>query len=375
MLYYVPLEILEERYTASMDSLLRRGFNAAEIEFTTIGGRVLSSKIELGAFLDFAGTNYFKSTQIQKISELFFKGVVKDGDVFFFSDLWFPGIDSIPYMSRLLGIDTKVIGVMHAGSWTPTDFVSTHLRDYCKYIETGWFKFFDQVYVGSYHHKTEILTGLRETLPTRDLGNIKKRIYVTGLPFDYDYVLSFRTPNEKLRQVVFPHRFHWEKGADTFLDMVEHVSSRDRGTRFVITSGRPGILPLADKEEILNRYKALKERLGSQLVYLSGLNKAEFYSILSQSRVVWSSAWQENFGYSVLEACTLGVTPVLVNRASYTEFYPTRYWYDTLEEGFDKVLKFLVNPDPLEVVYTQQFDGANRIIGYVKGLCNVGFGH
>lgn len=367
MLYYVPLEILEERYTASMDALLRREFEAAKIEFFTVQGQVLSSRIESGAFLDFSGTNYFKSTQIQKISELFFRGIIKDGDVFFFSDLWFPGIDSVPYMSRLLGIRTRVVGVMHAGSWTPTDFVSTHLRDYCQYIEAGWFGFFDQIYVGSHHHKIEILDGLRDVLGNVD--DIGDGIYVTGLPFDYDYVSQFRTSDEKLQQIVYPHRFHWEKGADTFLHMVKYVASRTKAVRFVITSGREGDLPLTDKKWILSTYIKLKKELGTRLVYLSGLSKADFYRVLNQSKVVWSGAWQENFGYSILESCTLGATPVLPNRASYVNFYPPQYRYGTLEEGFGKVLNYLNNPEPLPDGYTRQLDGTSQIVEHVKNLC------
>ena len=371
MLYYVPLEILDERYTASMDSLLRHGFRAASIEFVTIRGQILSSKIESGAFLDFSGTNYFKSTQIQKISELFFRGIIKDGDVFFFSDLWFPGIDSIPYMSRLLGINTKVVGVLHAGSWTPTDFVAAHLRDYCKYIEAGWFSFFDRVYVGSQHHKTEILAGLGDVLG--NVEDIENDIYVTGLPFDYNYVSLFRTSNEKIPRVIYPHRFHEEKGADTFMNMVDYVSERVPDASFVITSGRASIEPLADTDDILHQYRTLKTKLGDKLVYRSGLSKAEFYRELAMSKVVWSSAIQENFGYSILEACTLGATPILARRATYPEFYPSEYLYSSLEEGFDKVIQFLASSKPLHILYTQQFDGTTRIVDYVWELCNERF--
>lgn len=369
MLYYVPLEILDERYTASMDSLLRREFQRVGLKYTVTEGQVLSEKIEDGAFLDFAGTNYFKASQLQNIASLFFHKKVQNGDVFFFSDLWFPGIDMIPYMSQLSGIDTKVVGILHAGSWTPTDFVSLHLRDYCQFIEVGWFSFFDEVYVGSSHHKDEIITGLYETLFDDMPSEIGNSIQITGLPFDYNYVKQFCTEEPKRRQVVYPHRFHWEKGADTFLKMVEHVAAQDDTVQFVITSGRSGDTPLADQQEILSKYVELKGRLGPRLTYKSGLSKPEFYSVLNESAVVWSSAHQENFGYSILEACTLGVTPVLVNRASYCEFYPQEYRYTHLDDGFDMVLERLNCPKPLEPEYTRQFDGTSRIVKHVASWC------
>src|SRR5690349_14080955 len=122
MIYYLPLELLDERYTISFDRLLVAELRKRGLEFHRIYGDTLSERIVEGAFLDFAGTNYFKTSQMQQVARLFFERKVNSGDIFFFSDIWFPGIDCIPYMSRLSGLDVKVVGIQHAGSWTPSDF-------------------------------------------------------------------------------------------------------------------------------------------------------------------------------------------------------------------------------------------------------------
>lgn len=367
MLYYVPLEYLEERYTISMDNMLQNAFNKAQIPFKTIAGKQLSGNIKSGAFLDFSGTIHFKSTQIQQIAKLFFNNQVKDGDVFFFSDLWFPGIDALPYMSRFNNIQIKIVGYQYAGSWTPSDFVALYLKDYCKYIEHGWLEFIDQVYLCSNFQRKELINNL---LPTsqQDHKNISKRLIATRLPFDYNSVRYFYDPSQKKRKIIFPHRFHWEKGADVFLDMIQHISREDKNVVFVITSGRKGSRPLADKKEIDEKYQKTKRLLGNRLLYKSGLSKTDFYKELNTASVIWSGALQENFGYSVLEACTLGVTPVLPNRVVYKEFYPKRYLYKNSLEAYKKILYYLDNPNPVPQNIIKKIDGTNTMMKYLKSL-------
>jgi len=369
MLYYVPLEHLDERYTVSMDSLLQDAFRKNKIKYKVINGQVLSGKIESGAFLDFAGTNYFKSSQIQAIARLFFDNKIKDGDVFFFSDLWFPGIDALPYMSRFRKKKIKIVGYQYAGSWTPSDFVALFLKDYCKYIEHGWLEFFDSVFLCSNFQKNEMLANL---LPTskKDHYRIKRKLKVTHLPFDYDYVRSFFDEKEKERTVIFPHRFHWEKGAGTFLDMVNYVAARDKRVKFVITSGRSGRRPMADKKSINEKYGKMKSRWKNRLVYKSGLSKPRFYRELNKASVIWSGALQENFGYSVLEAATLGVSPVLPNRVVYPEFYPMQNIYSDDRKGFNMIMDFLDNPCPVSQEKIKKLGDLSKIMKYLNSLTN-----
>lgn len=366
MLYYVPLEYLDERYTISMDKLLRKAFEINGIDYRVIEGKNLSNKIESGAFLDFAGTNYFKSSQIQKIAQLFFEGKVKNGDIFLFSDLWFPGIDALPYMAKLGGVDIKIVGCLHAGSWTPSDFVAQSLREYCKYIERGWFEFFDQIYVGSFFHKKEIIDNLTGKDERKE--SIDKKIIVTRLPYDYDYVRSFHNGNEKQRKVIFPHRFHWEKGADRFLEMAICVNKKMPDIDFVITSGRSGEIPLFDRKDIEIKYFEVKKILGEKLHYKSGLKKDDYYRELNSASVLWSGAIQENFGYSVLEACTLGVCPVLPNRVVYPEIYPKEYLYDEFLQSCNMVIDFIRKPRKVKQNFIKLCNGTQNIIDQIRRI-------
>lgn len=103
-------------------------------------------------------------------------------------------------------------------------------------------------------------------------------------------------------------------------------------------------------------------------MYKSGLSKTDFYKELNTATVVWSGALQENFGYSILEACTLGVTPVLPNRVVYPEFYPNKYIYHNRSEEHNKVMYYLDNPDPVSYDIIKKIDGTSEMIKYLKTL-------
>ena len=58
----VPIEPLEQRYSADWIRWFDREFTEAGIEFTTVIPEPLTDKIVRGSFLDVAGTNYFKAS-------------------------------------------------------------------------------------------------------------------------------------------------------------------------------------------------------------------------------------------------------------------------------------------------------------------------
>ena len=54
---------------------------------------------------------------------------------------------------------------------------------------------------------------------------------------------------------------------------------------------------------------------------------------MAKSKVVVSYALQENFGFGVNEAVSLGCVPVLPNRLVYPEIYPKEYLFNTFDES------------------------------------------
>lgn len=358
MIYYIPLETLDERYTVMLDRLLQAEMRSRRLPYLTVHGQQLGKRIKSGAFLDSCGTIAFKASQIQAIARRFYQRQVEAGDVFFFADLWFPGIDALPYMGRFNGIDIRICGFQYAGSWTPTDYVAQYLSDYCRLIEHGWLQFWDSVFLCSTFQKREILQNLR--LPENSEG-IERKLRVTRLPFDFAGVRRFYRDGKREPWIVFPHRFHWEKGADTFLTMALEVGYRLPDAQFLITSARSGDFPQADRPDIADLYHETKRLLGDRLRFVSNLSKSEFYTLLSAARIVWSSSLQENFGYSIIESCTLGATPVLPRRVAYPEMYPEEYLYSSEKIAYDMVVDYFRTPKPLSPDLLRALDGTSEV--------------
>ena len=119
--------------------------------------------------------------------------------------------------------------------------------------------------------------------------------------------------------------------------------------------------PKSDRAEIDEFFLWASAELGDRLRFLPNLSKGQFYALLARCQVVWSSALQENFGYSVLEACTLGVTPVLPSRLAYPEMYPEEYLYRSDQVAYDMVVDYLRHPRPLCGEVLRDLDGTTRV--------------
>ena len=87
MKHYLPLERIEERYTPMMNDCLNPFFDFIyypEMDTTTI---------DKGEFLDVEKTIEFKAKQLALVAQSFQQGNVKNGDVFFVADIFYPGIN------------------------------------------------------------------------------------------------------------------------------------------------------------------------------------------------------------------------------------------------------------------------------------------
>ncbi len=128
-IWVLPIEGHEQRYTAQWlhhlpaqlaQAAAARGVPASVVQ---IEGEIPPQVPLAGAFLDFAGTNIFKSTQIAEVARRFQRGDVMPGDTFLITDAWHPGVHQIRYMSALLQKPVQLLGLFHAGHYDPSDFL------------------------------------------------------------------------------------------------------------------------------------------------------------------------------------------------------------------------------------------------------------
>lgn len=294
MLYNIPIEKLEERYSADWFNYFLSEFNRLHVKYITIYPQPLTSRIQQGSFLDVAGTNYFKAMQLAEICKLLFEGKIKKGDIFFFFDLWFPGIEMLAYIRDGLDIDFKICGILHAGTYDPFDFLfQKGMFRWGANLENCWFEIFDAIFVGTQFHK-ELIISTRNAYP--------QRIHVTGLPI-YPYFVK-KTDRENI--VVFPHRLDPEKNPKTFDKISKQLAKSYPNWKFI------------KSKDVCK-------------------TKQDYYDLLNKSKIAVSCADQETFGIAMIEATLCGCFPVVPNKLSYEELYNGLFKYNNHIQLVEKI--------------------------------------
>lgn len=291
MLVYAPLEHLDSRYTTHLDRDILSYLNNSDIPYIYLEPKTLSEGIKNGSFLDSDNTIYRQFHQFNEFISLLLKGEIPKDCILFTTDIWNFSLLAVPYLNYFSKYNIKVRGVLHAGSFTDTDFVRDMER-YYKAFEEILFDIADKIFVASEFIKRDVI---KKRIVKED------KIIVTGLPID-------------------------EIGLD-----LPSVKKED----IVIFNGRN----VDEKQPYL--FDLMSERLPYTFINTQkeGLSKSEYYDLLNKSKVVVSFALQENFGYGIQEAVRLGCIPVLPNRLVYPELYGKEYLYNTFEDSIAMVKK------------------------------------
>jgi glycosyltransferase involved in cell wall biosynthesis len=305
MLINLPIESLEERYSAAWNRHFPIAFSGLGVQFLTIhpniGGDI--NKISRGQFLDVVRTNEFKAHQIAWLLSLFDQEKIKANDVIFLQDLWYPGLESLFYVRDGLGIDFKIAGLLHAGTYDPHDFLTQRgMERWARGIETAWWSEVDAVFVATEFHK--------QMLIHRRMFTSSDRLYVTGFPLFQEP--QYVEPEEKQNIVVFPHRLAPEKAPEEFETLKQLCGERLPNWEFIRT------------KDVCT-------------------TKQDYYELLRKSKVAVSCAKQETWGIAQQEALFRGCIPVVPDRLSYRELYEPMFRYQTLEQAADMMVTFALS--------------------------------
>lgn len=298
MIYIVDLEAVETRYTAQwkehVPKLLRKAGHNVQI---ISGPEDIPSATTPGAFLNFGGTNIYKSAQVEQIGRLFCNGAIRPGDHFLFTDAWHPGIINLKYMSELLGIPVVTHGLWHAGSYDPQDFLGRLVGDkpWVRHAEKSFFHAFDHNYFATDFHIDMFAHNLLSIdFKTAELSYIdKSKVVRTGWPMEYmDDVLTPYKGMPKRDLILFPHRIAPEKQVEIFRDLKQHLPQYE----FVVCQDQQ-------------------------------LTKNEYHNLLGESKLVFSANLQETLGISCYEGAIVNAIPMVPDRLSYTEMYFDTFKY------------------------------------------------
>ena len=336
-IFLIDLEAVETRYTGQwkthVPALLRKGGHDVQV---ISGPTDIPSATTPGAFLNFGGTNIYKSSQVEQMGRLFCNGSVHPGDHFIFTDAWHPGIINLKYMSELLGIPVVTHGLWHAGSYDPQDFLGRLVGDkpWVRFAEKSFFEAFDHNYFATDFHIEMFFKNLFGTkvIPGADF---KGKVVRTGWPMEYmEDTLTAYKGMKKRDLILFPHRIAPEKQVEIFRDLKEHLPQYE----FVVCQDQQ-------------------------------LTKNEYHNLLGEAKIVFSANLQETLGISCYEGAVVDAIPMVPDRLSYTEMYYDTFKYPSeWTESFEsyivhrkelcaKIIQYMTNYDKmLPTLKKQTFD-------------------
>lgn len=299
--YLVPIEPIDTRYTRQWYDFLPAQLTKLGLEVVTIEGDEVPPIPTPGAFLDFAATNVYKSSQLVRIANLIREGKVKSGDYFLYTDAWNPTVIQLKYMTELLGIKVKIGGLWHAGSYDNQDFLGRLIGDahWVRNAELSMFSCYNHNFFATEFHLNMFAMELFDR-PGFELKEINSSIHVVGWPMEYlkDILTPFASTPKK-DKIIFPHRIAPEKQIEIFKDLANE---------------------LPEYEWFIAQEHTL--------------TKDEYHQHLAESKIAFSANLQETLGISMYEAAVVGTMPAVPSRLSYTEmwskdiFYP-REWTDS----------------------------------------------
>jgi hypothetical protein len=297
-IFLVDLEAVSTRYTGQwkdhVPQLLRKAGHDVQI---ISGPEDIPNATTPGAFLNFGGTNIYKSAQVEQMGRLFCNGSVSPGDHFLFTDAWHPGIINLKYMSELLDIPVITHGLWHAGSYDPQDFLGRLVgnKPWVRNAEKSFYYAFDHNYFATQFHIEMFFKNLFD-IDVKDMViNSKDKWVRTGWPMEYmDTTLTPYKGMTKRNLILFPHRIAPEKQVDIFRDLATHLPQYE----FVVCQ---------DKQ----------------------LTKDEYHTLLGQAKMVFSANLQETLGISCYEGAVVDAIPMVPDRLSYSEMYYPMFKYES----------------------------------------------
>ena len=299
--FLIDLESVETRYTGQwkthVPAILRKAGHHVQV---ISGPEDIPTATTPGAFLNFGGTNIYKSAQVEQMGRLFCNGSVHPGDHFIFTDAWHPGIINLKYMSELLQIPVTIHALWHAGSYDPQDFLGRLIGEasWVRHAEKSFYSAIDHNYFATEFHIElfcKNLLGYENSNIVRQFA--PNKIVRTGWPMEYlsNTLLMYQNmPKRDL--ILFPHRIAPEKQVEIFRDLKEHLPQYE----FVVCQDQQ-------------------------------LTKNEYHNLLGEAKLVFSANLQETLGISWYEGALVNAIPMVPDRLSYSEMaldifkYPSKW--------------------------------------------------
>ncbi len=326
-IFIVDIEAVDTRYTKQWKEYLPKQLQrSTNEEVVVISGGEVPQATTPGAFLNFAGTNNYKSQQMLEISRMFANGEVTNGDYFIYTDAWNPTVVQLRYMAELLGVDITIGGLWHAGSYDPQDFLGRLIgnKPWVRNAERSMFDCYDHNFFATQFHIDLFLQTFKNKDNPKEFQQVNEdKIKRVGWPMEYlaTSLDSYKSmPKEDI--ILFPHRVAPEKQVEIFRDLKEQLPQYE----FIVCQ---------EKE----------------------LSKNDYHNLLGRAKLVFSANLQETLGISWYEGLLVDTIPMVPDRLSYSEMADQPFTYPSIwTKNFEQYKKFRPQLIDKVIDYMENYD-------------------
>lgn len=207
---------------------------------------------------------------------------------------------------------------------------SPQMRSDASYAFTNWTSALaaDVVWFNSHHHRDVFfgeLPGLLRRFPDYThahlIDEVRERSSVLEVGVDLGWV-GDRPARDGPIRLLWNHRWDHDKDPVAFFDAVDVVAGE--GHQFELVVCGPTFRQRSDE------FEAAADRHRDRLVHMGHASRPAYERLLLGSDVVVSTARQEFFGISVVEAAAAGCLPLVPDRLAYPEVIPAAYHHACL---------------------------------------------
>jgi glycosyltransferase involved in cell wall biosynthesis len=164
----------------------------------------------------------------------------------------------------------------------------------------------------------------------------KSSVLYPGCRFPAEKPLLSVWDKDALPLIIWNHRWEFDKNPEAFFQALDRLCERGLEFRLALLGQR--------FQKIPGSFARARKKYADHIVQ-DGFAKSreDYIEWLKRGTLVVSTAIQENFGISVVEAVRYGCLPVLPKRLSYPELIPERYHAACLYEDQEGLIQRLVD--------------------------------
>jgi len=234
----------------------------------------------------------------------------------------------------------------------------------------------DVIYFNSHYHKSAFINSLKPFLsrfpdknPYWVIDKIEEKSNVLYPGCYLNEKASKRLSKQNPPHIVWNHRWEHDKNPYDFFSALINLDREGIDFKLIVLGEQYKKSP-----KIFNE---IKTRLKEKIVHFGFVdNYCEYQYWLEKADIVLSTAFQENFGISIVEAIGSGCFPLLPDRLSYRELIPEKYHslciYKNQNDLLFKLIKLITNYDINSVKelveHNHRFSWQNIIKDYDREL-------